>query len=277
MLSRGANQRRRHRCACLRGCQLACGGCWSGLLGLRAKPSKTAGMTRSVWHGSTPMLTDDPFEGGLPGYIGHVEQKKITVGKFDLAMEVWPAYRIGSSIWPSGVLLAQALATGLRGLPTVQGKEVVELGAGPGVPGLVCGKLGARNVFITDREELVPLVARNIELNGLVGTCHAEELDWEHVRSSKLRVSSRGDLGAVDIVIAADVIYFEEQDPFMDALEQIMAPGKTWLVLAYRERTPADRMYVEGRILPRLVEVHRLDYTMPDHGACEIYVGRLGS
>ena len=42
------------------------------------------------------------------------------------------------------------------------------MGAGPGLPGLVAALMGAK-VSLTDYEELVPLMQRNIELNGLTG------------------------------------------------------------------------------------------------------------
>ncbi|CAJ1442356.1 unnamed protein product [Effrenium voratum] len=196
----------------------------------------------------------------------------VDLGAFVLHIETWPNFRVGSSAWPSGFLLAQALAEGLAGLPSVGGRRVAELGAGPGLPGLAAAKLGATQVLLTDYDELVPLLQRNILHNGL-SNCHAEAFDWQLAAGSDLATR---DGVPLDIILAADVVYFEEQDPLVDALKELMVPEHTVLVLAYRERTPADRLYVEDVILPNLQAV-RVDFETAEHGSCEIYVGRWRS
>ncbi|CAE8706547.1 unnamed protein product, partial [Polarella glacialis] len=198
----------------------------------------------------------------------------VDLGSTTVILETWPNFRIGSCAWPSGFLLAKALSEGLEGLPVVKDQQVAELGAGPGLPGLVCGKLGAASVSLTDYAELVPLLRQNIKLNGLEGNCSALALDWPLAPQSSLAVARRPG-GPLDVVLAADVVYFEEQDPLVDALEALMAPRQTVLVLAYRERTSSDRFYLQERILPRLEAPQRIDYGSPEHGSCEIYIGCL--
>lgn len=194
-----------------------------------------------------------------------------------LQLETWPSFRIGSTAWPSAFLLAESLAALDPRLPSIKGKHVVEIGAGPGVPGLVCGLLGAASVVLTDREDLVPLLARNVQLNALENVCFPQELDWDFAYCSGLTAASRRHMGhrPFEIVLAADVVYFEEQDPLMSCLEALMEPERTCLVLAYRERTCADRRYLEERILPRLREPQCFVCTSVEHGCSEIYVGRL--
>ncbi|CAK0818255.1 unnamed protein product, partial [Prorocentrum cordatum] len=85
---------------------------------------------------------------------------------------------IPGRVWPSGHLLARGLAEGWPGLPAVRGRRVAELGAGPGVPSLVCGLLGAAQVIATDTEDVVELLSRNVALNGLGSVCSAVCLDW---------------------------------------------------------------------------------------------------
>lgn len=206
---------------------------------------------------------------------GRVEQhSELIVGPITLTLETWCNTLVGGVYWPSGMLLAKALAEGFVGLPNVRGQQILELGAGPGLPSLVCGLLGATAVHISDRGDLVPLIERNIELNHLSKNCHACDLDWLQASQSPLAFRNRKDAGPLDIVIAADVVYFEEQEPLLGALLEVVAPNKTVLVLAYRERTCADRDYLENTILP-LLSAERFDLSSEDHGACEVYVGKF--
>ena len=52
----------------------------------------------------------------------------------------------------------------------------------------------------------------------------------------------------------------EEQDPLIEALELVIGE-KTVFVLAYKERSVADRMYLEEKVLPRFKEkkTHRIE------------------
>eukprot|EP00929_Paragymnodinium_shiwhaense_P006785 TRINITY_DN110744_c0_g1_i1.p1 TRINITY_DN110744_c0_g1~~TRINITY_DN110744_c0_g1_i1.p1 ORF type:complete len:277 (-),score=54.84 TRINITY_DN110744_c0_g1_i1:8-838(-) len=235
---------------------------------------------RFVWHGGMPMLVTNPFEGGLPQYVGLVERETMHFGPLVLEVETWPDYRIGSMHWPSGRLLARILAEGALPdvMPPLAGRRIAELGAGPGLPSLVCGKLGAKSVTLTDLVELVPLMEKNIRLNALDASCSADTLDWLKADKSSLAAANCRDTdGPLDIVLAADVVYVEEQEPLMGALLALMEPMHTWLVLAYLNRNPGDREYLNTRILPRLDSVRSAVYSTAEDGATEIYVGRLRS
>mmetsp|Transcript_73330 Transcript_73330/g.132043 ORF Transcript_73330/g.132043 Transcript_73330/m.132043 type:complete len:217 (+) Transcript_73330:96-746(+) len=213
----------------------------------------------------------------MPGYVGLVDREYLTFGPLTLHIETWPDYRIGASHWPSGRLLARALAEGAlpEVLPAVAGLKVAELGAGPGLPGLVCAKLGAASVVLTDLIELLPLMDKNLLLNDLCSNCHSETLDWLAAESSALAFANRQAEGPLDILLAADVVYVEEQEPLMGALLALMAPGHTTLVLAYKNRNAGDREYLNSRILPRLVDVKFAEFSTPEDGLTEIYVGKF--
>lgn len=49
----------------------------------------------------------------------------------------------------------------------IEGKSVVELGAGTGLVGIACHKFGAKKMFITDLPDVCELIDVNIELNGV--------------------------------------------------------------------------------------------------------------
>ena len=84
-----------------------------------------------------------------------------------------PSLGPGGSLWDGGVALARHLAA----LASLQGKSLLELGAGVGLPGIVAAATGASPVYITDRAHVVPLTAANVEANVLSragGVCGAE-------------------------------------------------------------------------------------------------------
>mmetsp|Transcript_34454 Transcript_34454/g.75396 ORF Transcript_34454/g.75396 Transcript_34454/m.75396 type:complete len:336 (+) Transcript_34454:3-1010(+) len=257
----------------------ACQSCFAGL-GREApavQNTKLGGNSTQgyTWHGGIPVMVThgDTNLGGLPGYIGLVERKSVDVGlKEPLKYEEWSAFRIGSTLWPSGALLARALAAGaVKGVDVV-GKRCAEVGAGVGLPGLAAGVLGAREVVLTDRNDLVELMEKCIESNGLSGNVKAAELDWavtENQTSSSLGLGEE----PFDYVFGADVVYMEEQEPLLDCLRALMT-ANTVLVLAYRERTYSDREYLNSRILPRLTGVERVLYEYDD-SRCEIYTGKI--
>jgi len=80
----------------------------------------------------------------------------------------------GGITWPAGEVLANYISR--RG-PALHGLNVLELGSGTGLVGLVAGCLGAR-VCITDQAPLIQIMERNISLNKLQLNVTAVELDW---------------------------------------------------------------------------------------------------
>lgn len=109
--------------------------------------------------------------------------------------------------WPSSLLLAAFLASDAT---IVRGKRVVELGAGTALPSLLCGKLGASQVLITEREdqpEMLHMIQEGIQLNGL-DKCEVKGITWG-MKSLTSDVSYY-EAESVDVVLGADVFYSSE-------------------------------------------------------------------
>jgi predicted nicotinamide N-methyase len=99
----------------------------------------------------------------------------------------------GVALWPSGVALAQEIATHAEAFA---GARVLELGAGIGLAGIVAASLGAE-VLQTDHDELtLTLCRQNATRNG-AHTIEHRQVDW--------RVWDVE--GAYDWIIGSDILY----------------------------------------------------------------------
>lgn len=104
----------------------------------------------------------------------------------------------GSWLWEAAVYLADWVATQSRIEFQLQGKTVLELGAGSGLPGLAAASLGASRVVLTDIAPLLPGLHNNVEANGLGDQVEVRELIWG---------SDESWLHEVDLVLMSDVFY----------------------------------------------------------------------
>lgn len=141
----------------------------------------------------------------------------------------------GGIAWPAGEVLASYIAR--RG-SALEGLNVLELGSGTGLVGLVAGYLGAR-VCITDQASLVPIMERNILLNRLQSNVTAAELDWSRPLP--------GYLQRPDIILAADCIYLEAAFPLLVSTLVALVPPPPErapeVLLSYKKRRKADKRF----------------------------------
>ncbi|XVE57515.1 hypothetical protein DITRI_Ditri04bG0096800 [Diplodiscus trichospermus] len=112
----------------------------------------------------------------------------------------------GSWLWDSALVLSHWISTHLN----FQGNVVLELGAGAGLPGLTAAVLGASRVLLTDVQQLLPGLLKNVEANGFEGRVEVKELVWGSDESmSKITVSSTSSM--FDVVLMSDV-FFDPED-----------------------------------------------------------------
>jgi hypothetical protein len=83
----------------------------------------------------------------------------------------------GSRVWAAAHVLVDHLRESSHA-GALAGARMIELGAGPGLCGLAAAGLGAASVLITDQEEMVELMRRNIALNPELLCVSAAELRW---------------------------------------------------------------------------------------------------
>ena len=122
----------------------------------------------------------------------------------------------GAMLWPASIALAHDL---MERAPALQGKRVLELGAGTGVPGIVAASLGATVLQVDRSEVALHLCAMNAQRNGQERV-QAREAEWETFHSDE----------PFDFILGADVLYVTPMhDRLRTLCDAYLAPGGTAL------------------------------------------------
>lgn len=126
----------------------------------------------------------------------------------ELADEKMPYY---GQLWPASI----ALARWLWKRRDLAGKEILELGCGVGLSGIVAARAGAKLVFADYFPEALDLARDNARR---LGVTNAEflHLDWR----------DRGFMRRFDRILASDVLYeARNHDPIRAFLARALRPG----------------------------------------------------
>jgi predicted nicotinamide N-methyase len=148
-----------------------------------------------------------------------------------------------------------ALASALDG-EALEGKRVVELGCGLGLPGIVAARAGA-SVLATDAsEEALTLAARNAGENGV--WLETAAVDWAEPAALLERAP-------FDLVLAADILYEESSAaPLLSLLPRLAPeawvadPGRPTAAAFLEEAKRRWRVETSTR---GVVEVHRIRFS----------------
>jgi predicted nicotinamide N-methyase len=144
-----------------------------------------------------------------------------------------------AELWPA----AAALAEFLLARAPLAGEDVLELGAGLGIPGIAAALAGARSVVFTDYfEEALALAAENARLNGLARV-ETRLLDWRRPALTR----------RFRVVIGSDLLYERRNHaPLAATLAAALAEdGVAWIADPERAaaRGFADALAAEGLAL----------------------------
>ncbi|TRM68414.1 putative methyltransferase-domain-containing protein [Schizophyllum amplum] len=174
-----------------------------------------------------PSVLGDTLALSFPDTPAHGATTPITV---HLKVDASPG--CGGMHWPAGQTLGNYLAW--RGTDAIVGRTVLELGAGTGLVGFVAGALGA-DVVITDQAMLLPLMRENVALNGLKDRVRVAELNWGEPLPPELR--------KMDVVLAADCVYFEPAFPLLVQTLVDLVGEETEVLFCYKKRRKADKRF----------------------------------
>jgi predicted nicotinamide N-methyase len=131
-------------------------------------------------------------------------------------------------LWRSGLALARELEG-----EQLEGKRVIELGCGLGVPSLVAARAGARVTATDEDPDALELLQHNARENGI--EIETAQLDW----------SAPGEPGRFDLVLAADVLYERASVALLLKLLPRLTTSAVWL--ADPGRAGAEAFLVQAR------------------------------
>lgn len=135
----------------------------------------------------------------------------------------------GSIVWDGAVVLGRWLHDRVE---AVRDKRVVELGAGHGLVGTACAKMGAAFVSLTDLPHRLEALRDTIERNG-VSNVEARVLDWTRDGEFDDRF---------DVALAADCVYdLELVWPLIQALRRRAPEAFIAVDTSIRRRRAYDR------------------------------------
>ncbi|CAE7804920.1 KGD1 [Symbiodinium sp. CCMP2592] len=144
-----------------------------------------------------------PEEATFAGGERRFSWRGVEVDFYELEEDPQTDLLFGYGLWPVAATLARLLAnTALDGevqghpIPSVKGKSILEIGAGVGLPSLVCRALGAAQVTITDAE--LRLVDALQEHHGHHPELRFAVLDW------KLDAGEEAEV--YDVIVASDIL-----------------------------------------------------------------------
>ncbi|KAI4519093.1 S-adenosyl-L-methionine-dependent methyltransferase [Schizophyllum commune Loenen D] len=177
-----------------------------------------------------PSILGDTITLTFPDPVAHVGVAPVKV-----RLKVDATSGCGGMHWPAGQTLGNYLAW--RGASALTGRTIVELGAGTGLVGFVAAEC-AGDVLITDQAPLLPLMRENTLLNGLKNRVKVAELNWGVLAPLPKELRKK-----VDMVLAADCVYFEPAFPLLVQTLVDLVHGETEVLFCYKKRRKADKRF----------------------------------
>ncbi|KZF23632.1 nicotinamide N-methyltransferas-like protein Nnt1 [Xylona heveae TC161] len=142
----------------------------------------------------------------------------------------------GHLLWNAGRVISNYLEE--RSETLIRGRDILELGAGAGLPSLVCAKRDARSVVVTDYPDpdLIENLRHNISHCNLpagVDNIHAEGYLWG-ASAETVRSYLRDPATGFDILILADLLFnHSEHSKLIASIEQCLRKSRTAQALVF--------------------------------------------
>ncbi|OMJ78167.1 hypothetical protein SteCoe_22058 [Stentor coeruleus] len=178
---------------------------------------------KSVWFGKDNFQEFEYYDYRYCAYKGLLVEGLVEPVKIIQNLE----FGKGGTLWDASYVLAKYLES-----MDLVGKKVVELGAGTGLPSILCAIKGA-DVVATDLADSIPLTNMNIQENidKVRGSIRTAELDWCNENCLE-------ELGEInwDYVIFSDVFYLPSLVADFARTLSFLAKRHTQIVFTYKFR-----------------------------------------
>ncbi|KAE8445304.1 hypothetical protein EG329_013542 [Mollisiaceae sp. DMI_Dod_QoI] len=147
----------------------------------------------------------------------------------------------GGQLWPAGMVLGHHILRYHKN--SLKNARILELGAGGGLVGLAVALKFQLDypIYITDQENMIDLMRKNITLNGLESRVKELVLNWGDPLPSDI-VKEKP-----DVILAADCVYFEPAFPLLLAtLEELLNLCREAVVyFCFKKRRRADMQFMK--------------------------------
>ncbi|KUJ15627.1 uncharacterized protein LY89DRAFT_647452 [Mollisia scopiformis] len=156
----------------------------------------------------------------------------------------------GGQLWPAGMVLGHHMLRHHK--DSLRNARILELGSGGGLVGLaVALKFQLDQLtLITDQENMIDLMRKNIALNELESRAHELVLNWGD--PLPLEVIK----GKPNVILAADCVYFEPAFPLLlQTLEELLKLcNEAVIYFCFKKRRRADMQFMKNARKKFLVE-----------------------
>ncbi|CAI5736316.1 unnamed protein product [Peronospora destructor] len=196
----------------------------------KSTPKVWALSDEADWRACVEYETKCVVVGDLKVQVLQMEELPVAASLFMLAeMDANVTEISGTRLWTGSHFLSRYL---WHHPELVQGKHILELGAGTGICSIVSSKLGAVKCLATDGDEqVVELLAKNVYMNTVEDVVTARSLFWGDEPSAQTLLDEFPDaLTNVDIVLAADVTHDVVEKQIIDSglkFKEIKLPAES--------------------------------------------------
>ena len=135
-----------------------------------------------------------------------------------------------SAVWSAACTLAGAMQhPAAFAAGHWHGRTILELGSGCGACGIMAARLGARQVFLTDLQPLLPLLERNARSNGVEGQVVVRPLEWGDSKDLQ-------GFPPIDVIIGSDITTFIQSLGVLESTITLLATERTEVIIAHQHR-----------------------------------------
>lgn len=129
--------------------------------------------------------------------------------------------------------------------------RILDLGSGTGVAGLAFCEFQPELIMLTDVQEYLPMIQKNIDKNSQHfregTTVKCEELRWGTENLEQLKLLIEKYKGGFDLVVGSDIIYYDDSIPLLFETLEVLASynRNVKVVLSYQPRGFFSSFFVQ--------------------------------